>query len=437
MNDRTDINSSKHTDSVETVFRELVDATTPTLSKRNSSLKEIYSTLGLPHDGSLSQHHVGEHLYAQIASVLGSAPNSDENLQLQPLKHQLLLRYFADGENVLHYLALLAVIMDATPASVRVPSLSDEDSWRSALIAAANYDILSPETFRRPENTMRGLNQRQYQVAKAIKKLKSLNYTVAIKEGQAEIEHVEQLRISENIKSHIRTAGGLRAAEFLFHSLRENYNHNQERYHTVRRTSTMGNYREPSCPVSYLLNLCVKNVTAARVASKEQVEVASKKAIELATVYAATFDLEPYNTFETLFNSGSNLPRFLQEVSIYDAMFNIAQARPSSAETVLRGLFDWLDDNVSLQHLGWTVSEAAQVLRVIMKMSHGVHGPFQFTRNKLASRLPDINLLSRLSSVCSRTKLAQQTANTNSPTNKRRLISGLSLLSSRLPTAMF
>lgn len=395
INDRTDDNSSTQTDSLEAVFRKLVDTTTPTLSAANKSLKEMYEILALPHDGFLSQQHVTEHLYAQIASVLSSSQNSKENLQLQTLKHQLLLRYFADGENVLHHLTLLAVIMDATRVGGwLVPSLSDEDSWRSALVAAANYAILSPENSRRPENTMRGLNQRQYQVAKAIRKLRSRGYTVAIKEGQAEIDPVEQRRIAEDIESYIRTAGGLKTANVLFRSLTGRYDSDQERYHTVRYTSMMGGDREPSCPVAYLLNLCVKNVTVTQDSSKAQVKAALKGAIELATDYAAAFDLEPYNTFETLFHSGAKLIGFLQEISIYDAMFNLAQARPSSMERVLQGLFDWLDDDVSLQYLGWTVGQATQVLRAILEMTCDVRGPFQFTLNQLVSRLPDINLSS-------------------------------------------
>ncbi|AFY97158.1 hypothetical protein Cha6605_6335 (plasmid) [Chamaesiphon minutus PCC 6605] len=391
INDRADADSSTQTDSVEVVFRRLVDTTTPTLSEGNKSLEEMYAILALPHDGFLSQHHVGEHLYAQIASVLSPPTNSNENLQLRTLKNQLLLRYFADGEKVLQHLASIEVIMDATRAGGwLVPSLSDEDSWRSALVAAANYDILRPETFRRPENKMRHLNQRQYQVAKAIKKLRSLGYTVAIKAGQAEIDLVEQKRISEDIEAHIKTAGGLKTADFLFRRLTKRYDPNQERYHTVRYTSTTGSDREPSCPISYLLNLCVKNVTATQVSSKAQVKVALKKAIKLATAYAAAFDLEPYNTFETLFHSGAKLTGFLQELSIYDAMFNLAQARPSSMEKELRNLFDWLEDDVSLQHFGWTVSQAAQVLRAIVEMSCDVRGPFRLTFNELASRLPDI-----------------------------------------------
>jgi hypothetical protein len=128
--------------------------------------------------------------------------------------------------------------------------------------------------------------------------------------------------------------------------------------------------------------------------------MAAHSAYALATAYAATFDVEPYNTFETLFHTGSNLPRFLMEIAVYDGMFNLAQARPGWVEKTLRSLFDWLDDDTALHHLGWTIGQAARVACEIVNITSGQSGPCILTHSSLAkgmSELPSTELTSILS----------------------------------------
>ena len=384
---------ARHTtpvDQDEKAYRALVESTRPSLPSRSASLEEIYYHFGLSHDGALSQQHVIEHLDAQIASAFRSHKEcSNKVLRLQTLKRQLLLKHFADDEPLQPYLAFLQVIMDAARASDWIaPPLTDELSWRTALTAAANHDLLLG-THRDPDAMIPQFHQRQYAVARAIKKLRTLGYKVAIAGGQANIQHAEEVRIAERIESHIRNAGGLEMAAYLFHSLRPRYDSTQERYHTARRTGTDGRKGGPSAPVAYLLNLCAKS-TSVSPAKAPFAGTDAKDAFSVATAYAATFDLEPYNTFETLFHSGSTLPHFLQEIAVYDGMFNLVQARPSAVEKILRGLFDWFDDATASRELGWTIGQAALVARAILKISRDVHGPFVFTRDNLAAWMPGL-----------------------------------------------
>lgn len=317
-------------DQDEKAYRALVESTRPTLPNRSASLEEIYSHFGLSHNGHLVQQQVVDHLYAQIASAFRAHPTGgSKGVRLQTLKHQLLLRYFADDEVLQPYLAFLGVIMDAARANDWIaPPLTDELSWRTALTAAANCDLVCPSVHRDPDAMLPQFNQRQYAVACAIKRLRTLGYKVAVVGGQANIQRAEEVRIAEHIESQIRNAGGLEMAAYIFHSLRQRYDSAQERYHVGRRTGTDGRKGGPSAPVAYLLNLCAKN-TGVSAARTPFAEAAAKDAFSVATVYAAAFDLEPYNTWETLFHSGSRLPHFLQEIAVYDGMFNLVQARPS------------------------------------------------------------------------------------------------------------
>jgi len=222
---------------------------------------------------------------------------------------------------------------------------------------------------------------------------------VAITNGAAEIEHQEQIRIADCIEARLAEAGGLEVTASIFDSLKRSYDTSLDRYHIPRRTSTVGRDGGPSIPVSYLLNLCVKHI-GTRTMNHSQAEMAAHSAYALATAYAATFDVEPYNTFETLFHTGSNLPRFLMEIAVYDGMFNLAQARPGWVEKTLRSLFEWLDDDTALHHLGWTIGQAARVACEIVNITSGQSGPCIFTHSSLAkgmSELPSTVLTSILS----------------------------------------
>ena len=379
-------------DQGEIYYCRLVDATRPTLSGGGMRLDEVYAHFGLPNSMSMSQKCVTEHLYSQIAGAFAPySQTAKEGVQLKMLKHQLLLRHFADGKQLNPYLALLDVIIDAVRAHYWLaPPLSNEVAWRKALTAAANYSAINPSTFRNHGDHTRQLNQRQYAVAEAIKKLRSFGYTVTIAGGRAEIKHQEQIRIADCIESHLVKAGGVEIAQSIFQFMKKRYDSSQERYYTARRTSTIGRDGGPSSlPVAYLLNLCVKH-TAPRTAKGTQAEMAANSAFALATAYAATFDVEPYNTFDTFFHTGSKLPQFLREIAVYDGMFNLAQARPSWVEKSLRCLFGWLDDDIALQSLGWTIDQAALVASSIFKITGGELGPRLFSVDRLAKQIPGL-----------------------------------------------
>ena len=388
MKKRSKLDRTSQVDQDELRYRTLVESTHPSLSSPTPTLEAIYLHFGLAYTNSLTRHHVAQHLYSQIASTLHYVPmGRKRGLRLQSLKHQLLLRHFADNEALQPYLAFLEVIMDATrPNDWVTPPLTDLNHWRVALTAAADYDLLNSSTFRDPQMLIARTNPRQYSVATAVKRLRTFGCRIGIVHGKVIIPHTEEARIAERIESRIHAAGGLEIANSIFHSIRHKYEPTQERYHIVRSTGTAGRTSGPSVPIAYLLNLCVKDAGVPP-SEPKRFGAAMKDAVDVATAYAAIFDLEPYNTFETLFNSGSRLPHFLQELAVYDGMFNLVQGCPSVVDEVLRSLFDWYDDVVAARALGWTIGQGALVARTILKLARDVRGPFGFTRADLAARL--------------------------------------------------
>jgi hypothetical protein len=382
-------NGAVDEDKDELAYRALVESTSPSLPNRNLPLEEMYLHFGLSWDNSLSLTCVTDHLYAQIAADLSFVPNvGNRGLRLQALKHQLLLKHFAEAKSLQPYLAFLDVIMDATRKDGWVaPPLEDNLHWRAALVAAANFDLLNPSIFRDRDVLVAKSNARQLSVASAIKRLRTLGYKIAIIGGKAIITYTEEIRIAERIELSIQMAGGLEFAASVFRAIRPRYDSTQERYHIVRSTGTAGRTGGPSLPIAYLLNLCVKN-SGKSPKDPTRAQAAARDAIGVATAYAATFDIEPYNTWETLFNSGSSLPHFLQEIAVYDGMFNLVQWRPSATEKLLKSLFDWHDAAAASHGQGWTVGQAALVARTILKLARGTHGPFGFTRGNLATRIP-------------------------------------------------
>lgn len=366
-------------DKDEKIFRDLVDIVRPSLPGGMQDLREIYCYFGMPANNDRSQRAVSDHLESEIAVSFRSALDGKASgTDLQALKHQLLLRYFVDGIPLHPYYAFLSSILDATRKDYwKSPSLTDEATWRAALVSAANLDQLNHGTYRHDDVLIRKFHPRQQAVAKSAKYLRSLGYEVGIAGGRIEVDTNVQDAIAQRIDSHIKRAGGINFATFIFSTLSANYDPLIERYHTTRHSDTTGKERNASMPWAYLLNLCVKHLDGPA-ALNAQSQAAGQEALDLAQAFSATFDIEPYSVFETFFRAGEALPRFLQETAVFDGLFTLVQARPSAVAATLRGLFCWVNDAVAQKAMGGTIEQVALVADAVLKLPGSLHAPLRF-----------------------------------------------------------
>jgi hypothetical protein len=129
---------------------------------------------------------------------------------------------------------------------------------------------------------------------------------------------------------------------------------------------------QPIVPFGFLLQLAAKHPAPPR--SRAGIDQSWRDLIELATAYAAVFDVQPYNQFELMFKDHLSLVPFLQEVALYDSLFTIPQIRPRDAVKIAGGLIDWLDQTQE-QGGGWSIAEVLAVADQILKIGSKLHTP--------------------------------------------------------------
>lgn len=375
-------------DAIEAQYRELVDTVRADVEP-SMDLPSLYAKFGLGEDLNMSTHVVTKHLHAEITRIIGTVVPKGPKLSLRNLKNQILIRHFCDGASVDPYLHLLDTVMDATRQHGWEIAAIDEsqEAWRTALTAAANHFSISPYSPLNSQDLIVRNNKRQYAVAQAIIALRENGFQVMVRGGLAIIEQEEQQRIAANIESLTREAGGLEMVATIFNRIRNEYDSKNERYHVIRRPSQIDGSAIPSSPIGYLLNLAVKNSAQAHSLSPGRPAAAAEEAINLATAFATTFDLQPYNQFEVMFHAGTGLMRFLQEITVYDGMFTLKQSRPSDVERTLRGLFGWLSDADAISRLGFTIGNAVLVARWLMERGLVVRGPIHFQDTDIYGQL--------------------------------------------------
>ncbi len=367
-------------DNDEVTFRSLVDGVRPSIPKEISDLGEIYAHLGMKAGNTLSLREISDHLLGQIRSVFERATDGKAGgTDLQVVKHQLLIRHFADGTPIQPYDVFLETIRDATRQNQwKAPPLSNKEAWRTALASAAIHDQLYNGSLRHSTDLLRKFHSRQVAIAEAVKYLRSLGYDAAIHGGRVQISESIQEAIARRIESGVKRAGGLNVASNIFNALAASYDPAIERYHVARQADTVGKTRDPGVPWAFLLNICVKHLDASVRDPSKQRE-ACEEAVKLAQAFAATFDIEPYNIFEVLFRAGEPLPRLLQELTLFDGMFTLLQGRPSTVASVLRGLFSWVDDAIARKILGASIDQIALVAEAVLHLPGSPHTPFVFT----------------------------------------------------------
>jgi hypothetical protein len=276
--------------------------------------------------------------------------------------------------------------MDATRTTGwAAPLFAEKSAWRAAMTAAANCDQLHSGMFQHSESLLQKFHHRQFVVAEAAQVLRKLGYKIEFLNGRIHVDDAEERRIAKRIEAQIKCAGGINVAGAIFHSLRSVYDAANERYSTTRNTGTSLQQRSPTVPLAYLLNLCVEHLDGSST-DPSVVQAAINDSVTIGVSYAAIFDLEPYSTFEIIFRSGEALPIFLQELSVFDGIFTLAQARPSVVEATLRELFGWVDEALAVKALGGSVNQVARIADAVLKSPLDSHLPTIF-------RLADFNVI--------------------------------------------
>src|SRR5919199_1407484 len=382
---------------MDILFKQLVDSTTPSLNSSSvEDLTSLYDHYGIKYENSLTLYEVQNHLYKTIQNnIVG---NHLYRTQLFILKDQLLFTHFIKADKLQPYFGILETVIDAIREKDSNPEqsihqlvrLEFEDRWRTALQAAWDLTVISPQSLEYNLQDLEKCYRRQFVVSNSAKFLQSEGCNVDIKDGRVVIEESQARRIANRIEADIRLLGGIEILRRLFDVIEPYHHEKQGRYHIGRTFNSLIQANFPSIPVGYLLNLCVKHPRRQILVAVESPDNIWKRILRNSIALTSVLDVQPHNQFALWFHSTDTITRFLQELALYDNLFCPTQLRPSDVPKMLRGLFSGLAETIQ-QNLGWTPEQAAIIAERIFKLAEGKLHPVTFQSEQLYKLTPEVS----------------------------------------------
>ena len=363
-----------------TTFRKIVDDTPDNISPILQDIVALGKYVDLLPSSSFQSSAVSEKLYETIRNCFASGTTIIW-LHCKQLRNELILNHVIFNETLEPYLSILCRMQDALRKPPATPSLHND--WEKAITAA--HDHVRLQSFG---NSNLYVYARQFQAAKAARRLRDHGYKIYLKDGNVYLEETSELALTDKLGGLVQDMGGIAVAAQIFAIIKPRFDLTQKRYHLVRTFAPFGSVTEPACPFGYLLLLAIKHPFLPR--SRPDIKAKWQQLIELSTDYAALCDVQPYNQYELMFKDGNTLVSFLQEIVLYDAFFTIPQMRSQDAIKIARGIFGWLDINKKLP-CGCSIAEALMVAGKVFEIEPLKHEPICFNAKALAKKIDLLN----------------------------------------------
>jgi hypothetical protein len=347
-------------------FKRLVNSSADNITPIRGDLSLLYGYVGLEASSAWQLAKVADELYKKIRDQFHSDPRAVWR-HCRQLRNELIYAHILSKEPLEPYNAILQSLLDA----VRAPAstLPAQDNWAVAVGFAYDHVRLQPWD---DANLYALTHSRQFAVARAALQLQERGFKVVNDNGHLRVEPSSETRLITRLEELTKAVGGINVAGNIFATINPTYDVQQERFHLVRRVSSVPGGVQPNVPFGYLLQLAVKHPMPPP--RRHGIEASWQELVELAVAYAAIFDVQPYNQFELAFKDYWSIVPFLQELALYDSLFAMPQIRPHDAIKIADGLLEWLDVNKE-QDGGWSIAEALTVAGQIVNLAAKSRGP--------------------------------------------------------------
>ncbi len=312
---------------------ELVDGTQDHVTPIQDNLPALYSYVGLNSQNAWSRDAVTDAFMARIKCALGILGEAVVERHVRLLLDEIILRNVLDDAPRQPYARLLEIIRDAMRNHDTTGTSAPSPDWSVAVQAAADYSALSEGT---SDEMLPRFHSRQFAVARAARWLRDHGYTVLVQSNRVSLGPASEARLTSRLSNLVREIGGIRVVGQIWICVGEYYDQEQQRYHLVRRVSTVVGKTSPAVPWGYLIQLAAKypiTPPTPLYAAQNWHDL-----IELSTQYATMHDVQPYSTWESLFKDTHTLVRWLQELAVFDSFFTLHQIKPAHAIAIVRGV---------------------------------------------------------------------------------------------------
>jgi hypothetical protein len=264
---------------------------------------------------------------AEIEKLLDRPDAGLRNQNLFQLKKIVRMAAIA-GSAPSEAVTAVDIIWDATKRCRWLAPLSEVGPWRAAIGIA-----LDVATHRDPGQYHLKHFSREHAVVHAAQRLARRGYAFDIADGGLHLQANAFKRLCIRIDKLVSALGGRPVAERIIHEYTRSGRLFDGSLLYGRAVSQIGGMRYPSIPWHYLFQLAIKHLH--RRSSTRDAEADWPLLVELSRDLCATFDVEPYSSFDGLDVAPKGIQNTLQDLVLYDEMFSFQQWQPKHSAELL------------------------------------------------------------------------------------------------------
>lgn len=186
------------------------------------------------------------------------------------------------------------------------------------------------------------------------------------------------------IDGFIEEIGGMLILDYTFRMLETVYEPTQERFHIYRKTTQGVDYIQPENPWGYLIALGVKNLNRLPKTTGQKNVANFLSFLQFIKDIIATFEIQPYIVWESIYVDDMKTVEFLQENILYDNLISFFQLKSEHALKIISAVNDhW--SQVNVESLGFSLKDVIKVGHAIIESSNTKHIT-QITKSKISKK---------------------------------------------------
>lgn len=318
-------------------------------------------------------------------AIVRELASTKRGVDLWHLVKALQLRSAADGVDNDFALAVVRMIRDALPFAKQgwVLGFDAKAAWETSLIAAVYLARTSGA--RSPMMARIDQDARVNGVAEAVRQLRQIGCVVPIRDGAVVRDRWEPAFIRDVDRMVSQGVGGQFFAQEALAKLSQNLCSEQGYFHVVREGGTwQRDIPRPGMPTGLALNLAAKNFGSFPTRSLRALDEVSRR----LDAYGRVFDVAPSNHFEVILRDERTVLPLMQELAMFDTLYQFPQFRLRDIPSGLRHLFDWVKPEQAAQAFGAPVDAVAALVGALDSKSGLEVGPIAFSPPDFVDAVP-------------------------------------------------
>lgn len=345
-------------------FRQIVDNTKGNLEQK-LELVELYKFYNFYSDTlySFSINYLKDSLSERIFDLIKS--DLETNISLPVInkirKHFIIEIFYNELIENEYFLIIDKIVSHFKKDFIFFKSFDDTESWSKAISYIKDLIVIDNEKAINFE-ILNILNKSEIDLVKSVNYFKKLGYTLKLEFSEFQLNEIDFKAICQDIESEIEQINGLNVINQLLSDLKQipkiNY------FINIPVVGRIDSETEPRIPIGFLLNLSVKHINNNNFNKLKFIEIITKS-INLIKI----FDIQPYNRFEDLVISPTEVITFIKRVATFDTIFKFNQFISKYTTNLIAGLFSWIDDNIVFNTLGFSLNDYLIVVEKILKLS--------------------------------------------------------------------